>query len=141
MKLLLRIHFRSRMNSEISSESESEATIYPLADTVEDLLPVVDGLAADMSALTKKISEQPVTWLQTAVVPTTTTLRRLYEKHQIPPRSSIHAILNILFAGAKVLDLNTRVIYFSDEDATIFGKPAMTLFDLLRLILNSVEFV
>jgi len=137
MRLLLKIQIRSRMNSE---DSGDEAPIHPLAMTASTLLPLVNSLEADMNSLSKKVSADSVTWLRAPVIPVTDALQGLWLRYGIPEKSSIHALLNAIFDNVKSVDLSSRTIQFSDEDAVSLGLTSMTIYELLHLVIDSVDF-
>jgi hypothetical protein len=125
------------MNSE---DSGDEAPIHPLAMTASTLLPLVNSLEADMNSLSKKVSADSVTWLRAPVIPVTDALQGLWLRYGIPEKSSIHALLNVIFENAKSVDLGSRTVKFSDEDAVSLGLNSMTIYELLHLVIDSVDF-
>jgi hypothetical protein len=125
------------MNSE---DSGDEAPIQPLAMTASTLLPLMNSLEADMSSLSKKVTADSVTWLRAPVIPVTDALQGLWLRYGVPSSSSIHTLLNAIFDNAKSVDLASRVIQFSDEDAVSLGLNSMTIYELLHLVIDSVDF-
>jgi len=104
------------------------------------MLPLMNSLEADMNSISAKLATRQVSWLQTPVVPKTKTLQSVWGHYAIPEKSSIHALLNVLFENAKSVDLSTRTIRFSEEDAVNLGKASMTIYELLHLVIDSVDF-
>ena len=128
------------MNSEVSSDSGSNSPIQPLAVTASTLIPLMNSLEADMNSISAKITTDRVSWLQAPVIPVTDALQGLWLRYGIPEKSSIHVLLNAVFENAKSVNLGSRTIQFSDEDASGLGRASMTIYELLHLVIDSVDF-
>jgi len=131
------------MNSELSSDSETDSPIHPLYETAKELFPLIDGLSSDMGAITTKINQvsQSSGWLHTPIAPIGKSIKTLLANYKIPSGNTIHDLVGAVFLKAKSMDLASRTIHFSDDDAKVLGKSSMTLFEFLNFIISSVEFV
>ena len=123
-----------------SDDSDQDSPIQSLTEMANGLLPLMNSLETDMAAISAKMADKPVTWLQAPVVPLTDSLQGVWKRYDIPEKSSVHSLLNMVFENAKSVELGSRTIHFSEEDAVSFSRPSMTIYELLHLVIDSVDF-
>jgi len=141
MKLLIKIQIRPKMDSETSSDSGNLSPPHPLSKTVETLMPLVYSLQKDMDQIKEKISTDLAFWTEIPVSPKTTELQELWVRYRLADDATIQCFLSALFLKAKKLDAVTRTIHFSKEDAATLKQPSMTIYKMLHLLVDSVNFL
>ena len=114
---------------------DSESSI---RSAIQALVPLVENLRTDIQSIEEKIRRSKLSWLETPVVPIAPPLKELWNLHKIPEEGSIHTLLSSVLLCAKEVGLKARTIVFSDEDAKILGAEAMTIFEFLHMIIDSV---
>jgi hypothetical protein len=127
MRVFIKIQVHPRMDSESSIRSSIKA-----------LIPLVENLHTDIQSIEEKIRRSKLSWLETPVVPTAPPLKELWNLHKIPEEGSIHTLLSSVLLRAREVDVRGRTVVFSDEDAKILDTKAMTIFEFLHIIIDSV---
>jgi len=137
MKLLIRIKIRSRMNS-VESESEE---IPSLSETAADLFPIVNDISNTMLAITEKIEKCRIGWIQNPVEPVGEPMKELFSQYGFSTGATVNSLLIAVLDDSKSLDLETRMIHFSDDVGKILQRPSMSIFEFLHFAIDSVAFV
>jgi hypothetical protein len=123
----------------MSSESESESD----GETSEQLLGAVKGGMTDIDALSREL-ETSITSLFYRVKCETTdwmteplnprlAIGAWCAKHGLPANPSVDSFMDACFEVATSIDLETRMLTFSKEDAGILwsGRQRLSVFDII----------
>jgi len=126
------------MDPEVSSSSD-ESAIESLEGCMGDLIPIVSSLQNDIENVNSKILALSKSWYTNPAIPISPQFQELWVLYKIPEGGSVQTFLNIVFERARIVDLTTRAIYFSEEDSPLFGKESSSIFELLHQIIDSVD--
>ena len=130
------------MDSETSSDSGNRSPPQPLARTLETLMPLVNSLEDDINQLKTKISSKSLDpWTEIPVTPKTAALQQLWTRYGMAEGATIESFMATMFQKARQLDVTTRTIHFSVEDALTLGRNSMTIYEVLHLLADSVDLV
>ena len=121
--------------------SSSDEDPNSMEDTATRLLSVVDGVVVDFDLVQMKVAAAYLDIFKQNVQPLRGVMCGVWTKMSLPPRIPFNALLERIFQTAERLDRKTRTIYFSDEFAPLFGKSYMTLFELVGIMIDSLEFI
>ena len=112
-----------------------------IEETATRLLSVMDGVVVDFDLVQMKVAAAYLDIFKQDVQPFRGVMHSIWTKMALPRRIPFNVLLERIFQTAERLDRKTRTIYFSDEFAPLFGKSYMTLFELVGIMIDSLEFV
>jgi hypothetical protein len=124
-----------------SSSSSSPLPMHPITNSVETLMPIVDSLQSDLENIYEKLKTSTTSWLERPAVPMTDAMKKAWIHHELPQNASLHNLFRKMLSKARTLDLESRTIYFSERDADALSRESMTVFELLHLLIDSVQWV
>jgi hypothetical protein len=105
------------------------------------LLSVMDGVVTDFGLVATKVDAAYLDIFKQDVQPFCGVAHGVWDKLGLPPVVPFNAVLERIFQTAQHLDRPKRVVHFTDEFAPLFGKSYMTLFELVGILIDSLEFV
>ena len=124
----------------MESSSEDENTV-SMEETATRLLSLVNGVVTDFGLVQTKVAAAHLDIFKQDVRPLRGVMLGFWDKMSLPPVIPFNALLERIYETAKRLDIPKREIHFSDEIAPLFGKSYMTLFELVDIIIDSLEFI
>ena len=124
-------------DSEYLSSYEDAAQI---TETADALVPIMDGLVSDMGLIETKVHTLQEDLYKRRVRPLPGLMRTVWTLLDLPSEMEFDALLKRLFSSAERLDAAARTIHFTDELAPIFGKSYMSLYELVDILIETVEF-
>jgi len=128
-------------DSEYLSPSDSDLEDpAQIAETAAALGPMMDGLVSDMGIIETKVHSLQEDLYKQRVRPLPGLMRTVWTALDLPSEMEFDALLKRLFSSAERLDTAARTIHFTDELAPIFGKSYMSLYELVDILIETVEF-
>ena len=94
-----------------------------------------------MLAITEKIEKCRIGWIQNPVEPVGEPMKELFSQYGFSKGATVNSLLIAVLDDSKSLDLETRMIHFSDDVGKILQRPSMNIFDFLHFAIDSVAFV
>jgi hypothetical protein len=105
-------------------------------------MPLVNSLEDDINQLKTKISSKSLDpWTEVPVTPKTPELQQLWTRYGMEEGATVASFLVAMFQKARRLDVTTRTIHFSVEDALTLSKNSMTIYEMLHYLADSVNLV
>ena len=121
--------------SDSSSEDPAQIT-----ETADALGPMMDSLVNDMGLIETKVHSLQEDLYKQRVRPLPGLMRTVWTALDLPAEMEFDTLLKCLFSSAERLDTASRTIHFTDELAPIFGKSYMSLYELVDILIDTVEF-
>jgi hypothetical protein len=126
-----------RMDSD-SSDYEDPVM---MEENAERLVSVIDGVVTDFDLVQTKVAAAYLDIFKQDVRPLRGVMFGIWDKLSLSPAAPFNAVLERIFQTAQHLDRSKREIHFADEFAPLFGKSYMSLFELVDIMIDSLEFV
>ena len=125
----------------MDSSSSSDENPVILEETATRLLSIMDGVVTDFGLVEMKIEAAYLEVFKQDVRPFRGVMFGLWRQLSLPPFTPFNALLQRILQTAERLDRPKRMIHFTDEMAPLFGKSYMTLFELVDIMIDSLEFL
>jgi hypothetical protein len=126
----------------MTSESESEVEADSMKEIMGDLRVMAgqidcisQGVGADLSRLLYRMKAETVTWMVEPLRPSHK-IREWCTRHSLPANPTIDSFMDACFEAATSIDLETRMLTFSKEDAVVLwgGVQRLSIFDIVASI-------
>jgi hypothetical protein len=130
------------MDLDYISESDSASSEDPvqITESADALLPLMNSVISDMEVIETKVHSLQEDIYTQKVRPAPGLMRTVWTALDLPAEIEFDALLKRIFNSAERLDTATRTIHFTDDFAPIFGKSYMSLYELVDILIDSLEF-
>ena len=125
----------------MDSNSSGDEDPVMIEENVERLVSVMDGVVTDFDLIQTKVAAAYLDIFKQDVRPLRGLMFGLWPHLSLPPIAPFNLILERILKTAQHLDRPKREIHFTDEFAPLFGKSYMTLFELVDIMIDSLEFI
>jgi hypothetical protein len=105
------------------------------------LVSVMDGVVTDFDLIQTKVAAAHLDIFKQNVRPLRGVMFGIWDKMSLGTAIPFNILLEHILHAAQHLDRPKREIHFTDEFAPLFGKSYMTLFELVDIMIDSLEFV
>ena len=130
---------RSSTNRMDSSSGEEDPV--SMEENAERLVSLMDGVVTDFGLIETKVDAAFLDIFKQSVQPLRGVMHGVWGKLSLGPTAPFNLVLERIFQTAQHLDRPKREVHFTDEFAPLFGKSYMTLFELVDIMIDSLEFV
>lgn len=125
----------------MDSDSSDYEDPVMIEENVERLVSVMDGVVTDFDLVQTKVAAAYLDIFKQDVRPLRGVMFGVWPQLSLPPIAPFNLILERILKTAQHLDRPKREIHFTDEFAPLFGKSYMTLFELVDIMIDSLEFI
>lgn len=125
----------------MDSTSSSDEDPVILEETATRLLSIMDGVVTDFDRVETKVAAAYLDVFKQDVRPFRGVMFGLWRHLSLPPLIPFNVLLERILQTAERLDRPKREIHFTDGMAPLFGKSYMTLFELVDIMIDSLEFL
>ena len=125
----------------MDSNSSGDEDPVMIEENVERLVSVMDGVVTDFDLVQTKVAAAYLDIFKQDVRPLRGVMFGIWDKLSLGPTAPFNVVLERIFQTAQHLDRSKREIHFADDFAPLFGKSYMTLFELVDIMIDSLEFI
>ena len=125
----------------MDSDSSDHEDPVMIEENAAQLVSVMDGVVTDFDLVQTKVATAYLDIFKQDVRPLRGVMLGLWPKLSLPPSTPFSTVLDRVLKTAQHLDRPKREIHFTDEFAPLFGKSYMTLFELVDIMIDSLEFI
>jgi hypothetical protein len=129
-------HLNTTMDSSSGEEDPNS-----MEENTSRLVSLMDGVVTDFGLVQTKVGVASLDIFKQSVQPLRGVMHGVWGKLSLGPTAPFNLVLERLFQTAQYLDRPKRVVHFTDEFALLFGKSYMSLFELVGILIDSLEFV
>lgn len=130
----------THLNTTMDSSSGEEDPI-SMEENASRLVSLMDGVVTDFGLIETKVDAASLDIFKQSVQPLRGVMHGVWGKLSLGPTAPFNLVLERVFQTAQHLDRPKREVHFTDEFAPLFGKSYMTLFELVDIMIDSLEFV
>lgn len=112
-----------------------------MEENAERLVSLMDGVVTDFGLVQMKVDAASLDVFKQSVQPLRGVMHGVWDKLSLGPSAPFNLVLERIFQTAQHLDRPKREVHFTDEFAPLFGKSYMSLFELVDIMIESLEFV
>jgi hypothetical protein len=122
-----------------SSDSDDEGSLTLVMSEfkkqMEEIERASKAIDTQITNLYSRVKEESVDWMNEPLVPRPP-LKAWLKAKGYPPHPTVEEFLDICYASAKTMDLESRVVCFHKDDAAALwnGQRRLTVFDIVGLI-------
>jgi hypothetical protein len=119
----------------------SDEDPHMIEENTARLVSVMDGVVTDFDLIQTKVAAAHLDIFKQNVRPLRGVMFGIWDKMSLGTAIPFNILLEHILHAAQHLDRPKREIHFTDEFAPLFGKSYMTLFELVDIMIDSLEFV
>ena len=126
------------MNTESESESDEESIFAVMNEFKQSMESIVQGtnvVDAQLRKVFRRAKKESTDWLNEPLS-AKSAVKAWLEQRGLSSPISIEQFIDACYSAAKTMDLETRILTFSKEDAAILweGKRRITVFEMTSMI-------
>jgi hypothetical protein len=126
------------MNTESESESDEESIFAVMNEFKQSMESIVQGakvVDARVRRIFQRAKKESTDWLNEPLA-AKPAVKTWLEQRGLSSPISIEQFIDACYSAAKTMDLETRILTFSKEDAAILweGKRRITVFEMTSMI-------
>lgn len=124
-----------------SDDSSLEGTVEELQATMRQLYVASKEIRSEVSALYRRAVVEQIDWLEEPMIPKKGAVRAWCAAAGLPARPTLAEFLDTVYARAESLDLESRVLIVSAEDAKALwsGRRRLTVFEVVAALPTLLE--
>ena len=125
----------------MDSNSSGDEDPVSIEENASRLVSLMDGVVTDFGLVQTKVDAASLDIFKQSVQPLRGVMHGVWGKLSLGPTAPFNLVLERVFQTAQHLDRSKREVHFTDEFAPLFGKSYMSLFELVDIMIDSLEFV
>ena len=114
---------------------ESTETILECFDDLRAQMTAIHesttGVHTHLKSICRRINDDTTRWLDTPMKPKKHILSWI-RRHGVPARPTARQFIAAVFANATEMNLETRMLTFSETDAVLWGRQQISLFEIIE---------
>lgn len=116
---------------------ESNETLLDCFDELKEQMTTIYSNTGEVhrhvKSICRRINDDTTHWLDSPMKPKRHAASWI-RRHGIPARPTVREFIGAVFAAATQMNLETRMLTFSEADAALWGRPEISVFDLIEAL-------